>query len=60
MPAVTLLMLPSGWPKFVVLNRLKISQRNSRRDAPIGKRLLSEKSSCVELGQIKVLRPAVP
>ena len=59
-PAVTLLMFPSGCPKFVVLNRLKISARNSRRAAPIGKRLLTEKSTCFEPGPINVLRPTVP
>ena len=43
-----------------MLNRLKISARNSRRAAPSGKRLLTEKSTCFEPGPINVLRPAVP
>ena len=59
-PAVTLLMFPSGCPKFAWLNRLKISARNSRRAGPIGNRLLAEKSTCCELGPINVLRPTVP
>ena len=59
-PAATLLMFASGCPKFVVLKRLKISPRNSRREAPIGKRLLTEKSTTFEPGPIRVLRPAVP
>src|SRR5262245_54940580 len=59
-PAVTLLMLPSGCPKFVVLKRLKMSHRNVTRDAPIGKFLLTEKSTDFEPGPISVFRPAVP
>ena len=34
-PAVTLLTLPSGCPKFVWLSRLKISARNSSRAPPM-------------------------
>ncbi len=60
-PAVTLLMLPSGCPKFVAFSRLKMSQRNSSRDVPpVAKRLAREMSTVFEPGPINVLRPTVP
>lgn len=57
-PLLLKAMLETGLPKFGVLNRLKTSVRNCRRNrSSIGNSLNSEKSKRVCAGQIHPVRP---
>src|SRR5262245_49119751 len=61
-PNAAELRLPLGARKFVWLNRLNASRRNSRLPAGhgIAKRLLATKSTCQNIGARTLLRGELP